>query len=83
LEMDRNYADSFCCGAGGAQMWKEEEHGQQAVNANRFAEAKATGATTLATGCPYCAIMLNDANIEAGQTMQVKDVAQVVAEAIP
>lgn len=83
LEMDRNYADSFCCGAGGAQMWKEEEHGQQAVNANRFAEAKATEATTLATGCPYCAIMLNDANIEAGQTMQVKDVAQVVAEAIP
>lgn len=82
LEMDRNYEDSFCCGAGGAQMWKEEEHGQQGVNANRFVEAEATGAATLATGCPFCAIMLNDANIEAGQTMQVKDVAQVVAEAI-
>ena len=82
LEMDRNRQDSFCCGAGGAQMWKEEEHGQQAVSTNRYLEAKATGAATLATGCPFCAIMMNDANIEAGEGMQVKDVAQVIAEAI-
>ncbi|MGH2538671.1 MAG: (Fe-S)-binding protein [Candidatus Promineifilaceae bacterium] len=82
LEMDRSRSDSFCCGAGGAQMWKEEEHGRQAVNSNRFSEAQATGATVLATGCPFCARMLGDANNQAGSPMQVKDVAQVVAEAL-
>ena len=82
LEMERSKANSFCCGAGGAQMWKEEEHGTQGVNANRYAEAQATGAKTLAVGCPFCARMLNDANNAAGSPMAVKDVAQVVAEAI-
>lgn len=82
LEMDRSRAGSFCCGAGGAQMWKEEEHGQAAVSATRYAEARQTGASVLATGCPFCAIMMNDANVEAGESMQVKDVAQVVAEAV-
>jgi len=82
LEMERSRSDSFCCGAGGAQMWKEEEHGSQVVNLNRYAEAKATGAQTLAIGCPFCARMLNDANNAAGAPMQVKDVAEVVAAAI-
>jgi Fe-S oxidoreductase len=82
LEMGRNREGSFCCGAGGAQMWKEEEHGQEAVSINRYAEARATGAKVLATGCPFCAIMMHDANVEAGEAMQVKDVAQVMAEAI-
>lgn len=82
LEMDRSKNNSFCCGAGGAQMWKEEEHGAQAVNANRFAEAKETGAAVLAVGCPFCAIMLKDANQHAGTPMQVKDVSQVVVEAM-
>jgi Fe-S oxidoreductase/nitrate reductase gamma subunit len=82
IEMPRNRSDSFCCGAGGAQVWKEEEHGTQAVNANRFAEAKATGAKTLAIGCPFCARMMNDANNADGATMQVKDVAEIVLEAM-
>lgn len=82
LEMGRSKSDSFCCGAGGAQMWKEEEHGAQAVNENRYAEAKATGAATVAVGCPFCARMLNDANTQAGNPMKVKDVAELVAEAI-
>ncbi len=82
LEMDRSRGNSFCCGAGGAQMWKEEGHGTQAVNINRYEEAQATGAKTLAVGCPFCARMLNDANNAAGSPMQVKDVAEVVAEAI-
>jgi Fe-S oxidoreductase len=63
-------------------MWKEEEHGTEAVNTNRYAEAQATGAKTLAIGCPFCARMLNDANAAAGEPMAVKDVAQVVAEVI-
>jgi Fe-S oxidoreductase len=82
LEMDRNRSNSFCCGAGGGQVWKEEEHGTQPVNENRYLEAKATGAETLALGCPFCARMLNDANNAAGAPMKVKDVAEVVAEAI-
>jgi len=82
LEMDRNKKDSFCCGAGGAQMWKEEEHGTEAVSVNRFAEANSTGAQVLATGCPFCAIMMKDANTEAGDVMQVKDVAELVVDAL-
>jgi Fe-S oxidoreductase len=82
LEMERSGKDSFCCGAGGAQYWKEEEHGTEAVNAHRFAEAQGTGATTLAVGCPFCATMMIDANREKGEPMQVKDVAQVVLEAM-
>jgi Fe-S oxidoreductase len=80
LEMERNKLNSFCCGAGGAQMWKEEEPGTQAINANRYAEARATGAEVLAVGCPFCARMLTDANNHAGAPMKVKDVAEVVAE---
>ena len=63
-------------------MWKEEEPGKQAVSVNRFDEARDTGAATLATGCPFCARMLVDANTEAGDVMTVKDVAQILAEAI-
>jgi Fe-S oxidoreductase len=82
LEMDRHGTNSFCCGAGGAQYWKEEEHGSAAVNMTRFAEAEATGATTVAVGCPFCATMLGDANREKGGKLQVKDVAQIVVEAM-
>jgi Fe-S oxidoreductase len=82
LEMGRTKSNSFCCGAGGAQMWKEEEHGREAVNLNRYAEAKASGAATVAVGCPFCARMLNDANTQTGASMQVKDVAEIVAQVI-
>lgn len=82
IEMARSRNNSFCCGAGGAQVWKEEEHGSGAVNINRFTEAAATGAKTLAIGCPFCARMLNDANAAAGKPMHVKDVAELVVEAL-
>jgi Fe-S oxidoreductase len=82
LEMGRSGTDSFCCGAGGAQMWKEEEHGSGAVNVTRFEEARDTGAETLVVGCPFCATMMIDANREAGSPMEVMDVAQVVAAAL-
>jgi Fe-S oxidoreductase/nitrate reductase gamma subunit len=52
LEMDRSKKNSFCCGAGGAQMWKEEEHGTEAVSLNRFKEAHHTGAETVASAAP-------------------------------
>jgi Fe-S oxidoreductase len=84
IEMPRNRAGSFCCGAGGAQMWKEEEPGTGRVNAARFAEAKSTlqtaGANTLAVGCPFCLTMLSDAAKADGGTVQVQDVAELVLE---
>ncbi len=80
VEMPRNSAKSFCCGAGGAQMWKEEEKGSAAVNKTRYAEAKSTGAETVAVGCPFCMVMLNDASKAEESPMQVKDVAEIVAE---
>jgi Fe-S oxidoreductase len=90
VEMPRHGAKSFCCGAGGAQMWKEEEDGSQNVNKARFAEAKATlqsaagpsaGADTLAVGCPFCMVMLTDAaKADGSGQVQVKDVAEIVAE---
>ena len=63
-------------------MWKEEEHGDTAVNTTRFTEAQQTGADVLAVGCPFCATMMHDANREAGSPMQVKDVAEVVLDAM-
>ncbi len=79
VEMPRHGAKSFCCGAGGAQMWKEEEHGDQAVNANRFQEAEDTGAEILAVGCPFCMVMMNDASKDTNSEINVLDVAEIVA----
>jgi Fe-S oxidoreductase len=80
IEMPRHADKSFCCGAGGAQMWKEEEHGDTNVNRTRFAEAKATHAETLAVGCPFCLTMLSDASKADGGSVKVLDVAELVAE---
>lgn len=80
LEMPRHGKQSFCCGAGGAQMWKEEEHGTEKVNEARYKEAAATGAHTIAVGCPFCLTMMNDAAKGAGEGIQVKDVAEIIAE---
>jgi Fe-S oxidoreductase len=79
-EMPRNKKNSFCCGAGGAQFWKEEEHGAKAVNVARFEEAKNTGAEIVAVGCPFCAQMFETAKSEVEGGPIVKDVAELVAE---
>jgi Fe-S oxidoreductase len=81
-EMPRHGRQSFCCGAGGGQMWKEEEAGKQRVSANRIQEAIATGAETLTVGCPFCMIMLSDAQKAANTSMNVEDVAEVVLKAL-
>ncbi len=82
VEMPRHGRKSFCCGAGGAQMWKEEEEGSGRVSASRFQEALATGAETLAVGCPFCMVMLNDAKKDANAEIEVLDVAEVVVRAM-
>ncbi len=61
-------------------MWKEEEPGTGRVNAARFQEAKETGAGTLAVGCPFCMTMLSDAARTEGDSVKVKDVAELVVE---
>jgi len=80
IEMPRHGKRSFCCGAGGAQFWKEEEHGAKAVNVERYEEAKATGAEVVAVGCPFCAQMFETAKSAIPDGPIVKDVAELVAE---
>ncbi|HWS91464.1 MAG TPA: (Fe-S)-binding protein, partial [Mycobacterium sp.] len=81
-EMPRHADRSFCCGAGGARMWMEEHIGKR-INHERVDEALATNAATIATGCPFCRVMVtdgvNDRQEEAGRTgVEVLDVAQVL-----
>ncbi len=82
IEMPRNRKNSFCCGAGGAQFWKEEESGERKVNIDRYQEAAATGAETLAVGCPFCMRMFEDARAESGRGPQVADIAEILAESL-
>ncbi|GAB4521082.1 MAG: (Fe-S)-binding protein [Anaerolineae bacterium] len=83
IEMPRNRKNSFCCGAGGAQFWKEEEHGTKAVNVERYEEAKHTGAEVLAVGCPFCMQMFNSAQAEVENGPEVKDIVEIIAERLP
>ena len=80
VEMPRSGSQSFCCGAGGGQMWKEEEEGDKAVNVERYQEASATGVSTIAVGCPFCLTMLTDAAKSADEGIEVRDIAELVAE---
>ncbi len=82
VEMAKHGEQSFCCGAGGAQMWKEEEHGEIGVNHSRFQQAAETGADTLAVGCPFCMVMLTDAGKAQNSDIQVKDVAEIIVEGL-
>jgi Fe-S oxidoreductase len=82
VEMPRNGRKSFCCGAGGAQMWKEEAEGTERINADRFQEAQETGADQLAVGCPFCMVMLNDAKNDANSNMEVLDIAEIIVQSI-
>lgn len=81
-EMERTRNNSFCCGAGGAQFWKEEEHGNARVNLERYGESIATGSDTLAVGCPFCLRMFEDASQEEAYQggPAVKDVVEIIAE---
>lgn len=83
-EPARNQRNSFCCGAGGGQFWKEEEKGAERVSTNRYRELKQTGAKTVATGCPFCMRMITEetAKEEPETAMQVLDVAEIVAARI-
>ncbi|MFC0624727.1 (Fe-S)-binding protein [Kribbella deserti] len=86
-EMPRNQTKSFCCGAGGARMWMEEKIGTR-INVNRTTEAVETGADKIATGCPFCRVMLSDgltakqADGSARESVEVADVAQLLLASV-
>ena len=80
VELPRRGSNSFCCGAGGGQMWKEEEEGRERVSANRMKEATELGVDTLAVGCPFCLIMLTDAAKEKDSPMRLQDIAEIIAD---
>jgi Fe-S oxidoreductase len=83
LEAPRNREKSFCCGAGGGQMFLGEEKGKR-VNIARAEELVATGAQTVAAGCPFCASMFRDALKTVTDTPpKLLDIAQIVARGLP
>jgi Fe-S oxidoreductase len=87
-ELPRNRENSFCCGAGGAQFWKEEEPGDQRISDNRFREAQQTlasapGEKVLAVACPFCKSMLGSTPSKAdSEDIAVKDVAELLLEGV-
>ncbi len=80
IEMKRCKSNGLCCGAGGAQMWKEEENGDKRINIERADEALDTGARVIASACPYCNTMLTDGvkNREKENEVQVLDIAELI-----
>lgn len=84
VEMKRCRSNGLCCGAGGAQMFKEEEKGTTRVNLERTNEALETGATVIAAACPFCNTMMTDGikNKEKEDTVQVLDIAELIAAGI-
>lgn len=84
VEMKRCKTNGLCCGAGGAQMFKEEEKGTTRVNFERSKEAIDTGATVIAANCPFCTTMLMDGvkNAEKEDSVQVLDIAEMIAQSL-
>lgn len=82
VEMKRCRTTGLCCGAGGAQMFKEPEKGSKDINVERTEEALNTGATTVAVACPFCMTMMSDGvkNKNKENEVAVKDLAELIAE---
>ena len=87
VELGRNRENSFCCGAGGAQFWKEEEPGTQKISDNRYREAQQALTRgenkVLAVGCPFCKSMLDSTGGRSeADAIVVKDVAELLLESV-
>jgi Fe-S oxidoreductase len=83
VEMEQNKKRGFCCGGGGGRMWLEESIGQR-ISENRIDQVIATKAQLVATACPYCLQMFDDAikAKQAEETLKVKDIAELIAESV-
>lgn len=84
VEMKRCKSKGLCCGAGGAQMFKEEEAGTTRINFERSKEAVETGASIIASNCPFCTTMLQDGvkNEEKEDDVSVLDIAEMVVQSM-
>jgi len=83
VEMKRCKANGLCCGAGGAQMFKEAEKGKKEINLERTDDALETKASIIATGCPFCNTMMTDGIKHAEKESEIKvwDIAELIANA--
>ncbi|HLX35367.1 MAG TPA: (Fe-S)-binding protein [Candidatus Limnocylindrales bacterium] len=85
VEMDNHGRNTFCCGAGGGRMWMEETRGTR-INESRTTQALATGASTVATECPFCMTMMKDgleaADANVGGAVKAIDIAELLAESL-
>ena len=83
VEMKRSKQKGLCCGAGGAQMFKEAEPGNKEVNVERSEEALGMNPDVIAVGCPFCNTMLTDGvkHFEKEATVKVYDMAELIAQA--
>jgi Fe-S oxidoreductase len=81
--MKLSKSKAFCCGAGGGRMWMEENEGKR-VNVERTEEALALQPNVIGTACPFCMTMLEDGvkDKEATDTVKVKDLAEILLEAV-
>ncbi|TXH54295.1 MAG: (Fe-S)-binding protein [Bacteroidia bacterium] len=84
VEMNRSKKKGLCCGAGGAQMFKEEEQGEKRINTERAEEIIGTGASIVASNCPFCTTMLQDGikTKEKENEVVVMDIAELVAQSM-
>ena len=82
-EMKRSKAKGLCCGAGGAQMFKEAEKGNKEVNVERTEDALEVKPDVIATGCPFCNTMMTDGvkYFEKEKEIKVQDIAELIANA--
>jgi heterodisulfide reductase subunit D len=83
IEMKRCKSNGLCCGAGGAQMFKEAEKGNKEINVERAEEALQTGASIVAANCPFCITMMGDGmkHFNKEDEVQVMDIAEIIASA--
>jgi Fe-S oxidoreductase len=83
VEMPRSKDRALCCGAGGGRMWMEETTGKR-INIERTEEALSTGATTVASACPFCMTMMSDGvkAKDASEKVQVRDIAEILLDAV-
>ncbi|MBN1854692.1 MAG: 4Fe-4S dicluster domain-containing protein [Pirellulales bacterium] len=81
IEMARHGRETACCGGGGGRMWFDDTPSDR-IGIDRFDEVVATGADTVAVGCPFCKIMFHDAASDRGSSIQVRDIAELLAEKI-
>ena len=83
-DVENSERRTFCCGAGGGQFWKEEEHDTARINETRLDQLMEAKPDTIAVGCPFCTTMMSDATKAKGieEDVRVKDVVELVAESL-